>query len=122
MAWKKDNSNFTMEIDPNFDYIIEEGANTSINVRRVSWGGRPFKIDIRKWSYNDGEERAMKGVSLTNEGADELANVLVENGFGSKKRLLKALDSREDEEEDSTNEIDDGSEEYYDPSELLGDV
>lgn len=122
MAWKKDNSNFTMEIDPNFDYIIEEGANTSINVRRVSWGGRPFKIDIRKWSYNEGEERAMKGVSLTNEGADELANVLVENGFGSKKRLLKALDSREDEEEDSTNEIDDGSEEYYDPSELLGDV
>lgn len=126
MAWNKDKG-FSMEIEDNFDFILEEGQNTSINLRRISWNGRPSKIDIRKWVYNDGTERAMKGVSLSDEGADELANVLIEQGFGNTKRIIKAIKAREDYDGSISGNIteeiaeDDGSEEYYDPSELLGE-
>lgn len=126
MAWNKDKE-FSMEIEDNFDFILEEGQNTSINLRRISWNGRPSKVDIRKWVYNDGTERAMKGVSLSDEGADELANVLIEQGFGNTKRIIKAIKAREDYDGSISGNIteevaeDDGSEEYYDPSELLGE-
>ena len=126
MAWNKDKE-FSMEIEDNFDFILEEGQNTSINLRRISWNGRPSKIDIRKWVYNDGTERAMKGVSLSDEGADELANVLIEQGFGNTKRIIKAIKARKDYDGSISGNIteeiaeDDGSEEYYDPSELLGE-
>lgn len=126
MAWNKDKE-FSMEIEDNFDFILEEGQNTSINLRRISWNGRPSKIDIRKWVYNDGTERAMKGVSLSDEGTDELANVLIEQGFGNTKRIIKAIKAREDYDGSISGNIteevaeDDGSEEYYDPSELLGE-
>ena len=126
MAWGN-NKEISMDIEPNFDFIIEEGQNTSINLRKISWNGRPAKLDIRKWSYQDGQERAMKGIGLTDEGADELTGVLVEKGYGDTKRLIKARKNREDYDgsikgdvvEDAIQE-DDGSEEYYDPSELLG--
>ena len=122
----RDNTEFTMDILEGFDYIIEESGNSSLNLRKVSWNGREHKLDLRKWNYQDGQERAMKGVTLSDDGADELSAVLVEQGYGNTKRLLKALTKRE-EYSDSMNhlndvdeEIDDGSEEYYDPSELLG--
>jgi hypothetical protein len=118
-----------MEIQEGFDFIIEESGNSSINLRKVSWNGRDPKLDLRKWAYQDGQERAMKGVTLTDEGADELTGVLVEEGYGETKRLTKAIMSREeyedvmkhinDPEEDND---DDGSEGYYDPSELLGSI
>lgn len=127
MAWKNDNKEFTIEIVPNFDFIIEEGANTSINVRKVSWNGRPPKIDIRKWAYQDGQERAMKGVSLTDEGTNELSNVLVEQGYGDTKRIIAAIKQRKDYDnsinqspQTNEHEEEDDSEEYYDPSELFG--
>ena len=122
MAWSKDKE-FSMEIEEEFDFILEEGQNTSINLRRISWNGRPSKIDIRKWVYQDGNERAMKGVSLSDEGTDELANVLVEQGYGDSSRLIKAIKQREDYNSPNSDKFDnladDGSEEYYDPSELL---
>lgn len=122
MAWSKDKE-FSMEIEKEFDFILEEGQNTSINLRRISWNGRPSKIDIRKWVYQDGNERAMKGVSLSDEGTDELANVLVEQGYGDSSRLIKAIKQREDYNSPNSDKFDnladDGSEEYYDPSELL---
>ena len=117
----------TMDIIPGFDFIIEEGQNTSLNLRKVSWNGRDPKLDLRKWSYQEGEERAMKGITLSEEGAAELTCVLAEQGYGETKRLIRAIQNRDDYEsamrtlndpEESGN--DDGSEEYYDPAELLG--
>ena len=120
---------FTMDIIPGFDFIIEEGQNTSLNLRKVSWNGRDAKLDLRKWTYQeDGSERAMKGVTLSDEGADELTCVLAEQGYGNTKRIIKAIQAREDYQNamdtlnDPEDENDDGSEEYYDPSELLGEV
>ena len=117
---RKNSDNIVMEIDRDFDFILEEGNNTSINLRRISWNNKPTKLDIRKWLYQDLGERPMKGTALTDEGADELTGVLVENGYGSTERLIMALRKRYDYNKKMEPEIDDGSEEYYDPKELLG--
>ena len=121
----KENKEISMEIESGFDFIIEESGNSSLNLRKVGWNGRDPKLDLRKWTYNDGQERALKGVTMSDEGADELAGVLVEQGYGNTKRIIKAIREREEyadvmehiDDEDSYN--DDESEEYYDPSELL---
>ena len=124
----KENKDFTMEIQKGFDFILEESGNSSINLRKVSWNGREPKIDIRRWSYQDGTERALRGVTLTDEGANELTNVLVDEGYGDTKRLIKSIAERKDYNDimehinDPDVEIDDLTEEYYDPSELLGEV
>lgn len=122
----RENKEFTMDIMEGFDYIIEESGNSSLNLRKVSWNGREPKLDLRKWSYQDGKERAMRGVTLSDDGADELSAVLIEQGYGNTKRIAKAISKRDEYAEvikhldDVEEEIDDGSEEYYDPSELLG--
>lgn len=127
MTWDK-NKEISMEIEDGFDFILEEGANTSINLRRIGWNGRPSKIDIRKWVYNDGTERAMKGISLSDDGTNELANILVEQGFGDTKRIGRAVMKRQDydgmfDNTISTDDMDSSEdEEYYDPSELLGGI
>lgn len=122
------NKEFTMEIEDGFDFIIEESGNSSLNLRKISWNGREPKLDLRKWNYSEGHEIAMKGVTLSDDGADELTGVLVEYGYGDTRRILKALKNRADYEEsisniDKTDDInssyDDESEEYYDPRELL---
>lgn len=124
MAFNKDKE-ISMDIQEGFDFIIEESGNSSINLRKVSWNNRPHKLDIRKWNYTtDGEERAMKGIQLTDDGANELTGVLVEQGYGDTKRIINAIKTREDyngDFDDSSAEYeDDGSESYYDPKELLG--
>lgn len=124
----KENKEITMEIQEGFDFIIEESGNSSLNLRKVGWNGRDPKLDLRKWSYQDGQERPMKGVTMSEEGADELTGVLVENGYGKTKRIAKALIKRDEYDEvmkhinDPEEEIVDDSEGYYDPSELLGSV
>ena len=120
----RDNKDFSFEIVPNFDFVLEEGSNTSVNLRKISWNGREPKLDIRKWSYNDGEERMLKGCTLSDEGGNELACVLVEHGYGDTNRLFKALSQREDfhgevDTNESKSQEDDEEEEYYDPSMLL---
>lgn len=126
MAWGNDKKEISFEMIPDFDFIIEEGQNTSINLRKISWNGRPAKLDIRKWSYTENGERAMKGIGLTDDGANELTNILVEQGYGDTRRLVEALKSRGSEPIDielppeETAEDDDSEEYYYDPSELLG--
>ena len=121
---KKDN--FSYEIDKNFDYVISEGANTSIILRRISWNGNPFKVDLRKYRYKDGKEIMDKGISLSDEAADTLTETLAENGYGNTKKILRGIKNRKDyiEALDTIDDVDSfydtGEEEYYDPSELLG--
>ena len=124
----RENKEITMDIVEGFDFIIEESGNSSLNLRKVGWNGREAKLDLRKWSYQDGQERAMKGVTMTDDGANELTGVLVEQGYGNTKRIAKAISKRNDYNDamehldDIEEEINDDSEEYYDPSELLGSM
>lgn len=129
MKEKSNNSSFSFKMEKGFDFVLQEGQNTSTNLRKIAWGdSSEAKIDIRKWSYSNGEERALKGVTLSDDGASELANVLVEQGYGDTKRLVKALSNRNDFSkaikisDDGEYELyeDDGSEEFYDPKQLLG--
>ena len=124
----RENKEITMEIQEGFDFIIEESGNSSLNLRKIGWNGREPKLDLRKYAYVDGQERLMKGVTMTDEGGDELTAVLVEQGYGNTRRIVKALMKREEYADvvehinDPDAETNDGSEEYYDPSELLGSM
>lgn len=120
---KERNTEFKYEIVDGFDHIIQESGNSSINLRKISWNDRPFKIDLRKYSYKDGQEQMMKGVSISEDGANELTGVLVEAGYGDTKRIASALRKRDNFKEGMLDEDyveeDDGSEEFYDPKQLL---
>ena len=118
------NGEFSYEVQKEFDFIIEESGNNSINLRKISWNGRPYKLDLRKYSYKDGKESMLKGISISDEGANELTGVLIENGYGDTKRIIKALRTRENFTEemlepDYVFEDDNESEEFYDPKQLL---
>ena len=122
---KERNEDFQYEVDPEFDHIIEETGNQSINLRKISWNGRPFKLDLRKYAYNNGEERMLKGISLSDDGANNLTNVLVESGYGNTRSIIKSIRNRDDFDESLLDknipiEDDDSTEEYYDPKQLLG--
>lgn len=121
---KERNANFQFEIQEGFDFILEESGNGSTNLRKISWNGRPHKLDIRKYSYTDGQEHMMKGVSLTDDGANELTDVLVEQGYGNTKRIIKALRERDDFDDSLLDKAvpivdEDDEEDYYDPKQLL---
>lgn len=53
--------------------------NDKVQVRVVAWNDREPKIDIRQW-YTDkeGNEKCGKGISLTNEEAKKLVDLLSE--------------------------------------------
>lgn len=44
----------------------------------VSWNGKEAKLDIRQWYEKDGEERCGKGISITNDEAKKLVDLLTE--------------------------------------------
>lgn len=55
------------------------GENSKKELRIVAWNGNPAKVDLRDWyTDKDGNEKCGKGVSLTNEEAKELVNLLTE--------------------------------------------
>ena len=120
----KERKEIKYEIEEGFDHIISEGGNSSINVRRISWNDHPYKLDIRRYSYKDGKESMLKGISLDDEAAGNLAVVLIENGYGETKDLLNAISKRSDFKDVLKTQIDNSNddneeEEYYDPNELL---
>ena len=113
-----------------FDHTIDESGNQFIALRKIRWGDRDkVNLDIRKyWMQADGEVLG-KGVSfLTDDGPHELTDVLVREGYGRTKNILRSLKEREDfqkslnvvlgkESEFYDEEI--GEEEIYDPSCLI---
>ena len=115
------------DVDQSFgDFIIEEGPNTSTNLRFISWNDRPHKLDLRKYTFKDGKERPMKGITLSDKGGHELTQVFVQKGYGDTFELVKSLSRRDDFDPAMiTSEYQEAKEKektegYYDPSELLG--
>lgn len=83
---------FSYEVDPNFDYVLEERANTFIALRKIKWGSQTeSKLDIRKYRATEEGEIMMKGCSITDEGANELTKILVEQGYGLDKEIYDAI-------------------------------
>ena len=116
------------------DAIVDEKGSQFIALRRIQWvkeGEEPdetkAKYELRKWMVDaEGKEKANKGVSfLTEEGPHELAKVLVHEGFGHTKDILKELRVRDDFKESVSHineEEDVGEGEYFDMRQLLENV
>jgi len=84
---------FTFEFDPEFDFTLEEKANTYLALRRVKWGNSSeFKLDLRKYQATETGERMLKGCTfISDEGANELAKVLIGQGFGRDDELVATI-------------------------------
>lgn len=61
-------------------------------VARISWNEGPANLDIR--NINMTQERIGKGISITDEEADKLTEILLDEGFGSIEKLEEALEKR----------------------------
>lgn len=131
---------FTYEVDPNYDYVLEERGNTYTALKKIRWGDNDhFSLDIRKWYATENGERMAKGCSLmTDEGADELTRILVSTGYGDDKELASEICSNRTElaariynnilniddlkdtvESIISNQIADEEEEYHDLREVI---
>jgi len=136
MSWKKggDPKEFKYSFR-GIDKIIEEKGNQFIRFAQIAWVGDDeevtedqIKYDLRKYtSDSEGNERMLKGVSFFSEnGVNELTNVLVEEGFGDTERIVTSLKNRDDfidsvkkaygKEED----IEDDSSDTYDIRSIIG--
>ncbi len=63
------------DIVKHFGVISSEKSGWKKELNLVSWNGRTPKIDIRDWA--PGHEKMGKGVTLTEEEAAQLAELLV---------------------------------------------
>lgn len=101
----KDNSDFKYNIETFIGSIKESDKHDWCKaVMRIAWGDNPPTIDIR--SVNMSQSRIGKGVSLQNEEADRLVNILLDNDFGSLDSLKEAIKRREDVFTTTNDEID----------------
>ena len=112
----------------NLNEVFDEKGSMFLAMRRVQWceeGKEPdrekSKLELRKWRITpEGEERADKGFSfLTEDGPNELAKVLVHNGYGKTKDILIELKERSDFEESvntlfDSDDNDSSDGEYFD--------
>ena len=72
---------FSYEVTERLAIISQsEDGKYTLELNRISYSGRPAKLDLRRWSRESGEEPRMhKGITLTDEEAAELGNVIALN-------------------------------------------
>lgn len=56
--------------------VLSKTTSTSKKLTLTSWNGGPAKLDLRTWYETDDGERPGKGVTLTDDEAGALLNVL----------------------------------------------
>lgn len=67
-------------------------SDWSKSVARISWNGNPSTIDIR--NMNLSQEIMGKGISLTDEEADALVDLLLSEDYGSINAIEDALNKK----------------------------
>ncbi|HOF86233.1 MAG TPA: YdbC family protein [Treponemataceae bacterium] len=65
---------FSFEITERFGVLATAKSGWTIELNKVSWGGRPAKFDIRSWSPD--HEKMGKGITLTEEELAALKKTL----------------------------------------------
>ena len=65
---------FSFSIEKNLGVISQGKGGWNLELTFVSWGGRTAKYDIRSWSAD--HEKMGKGITLTQEEAVALKNLL----------------------------------------------
>ena len=123
---------FTYTTDPDFDYTIDEKGNTYIALRKIDWGNKgEYKLDLRKYYASDSGETMSKGVTMSDNAADELTKVLLETGYGDDTEIAETIlnnrpyvaakikkEMEKDPKWDKIVACED-EEEFYDPEELV---
>ena len=112
--------------------VIEEKGNQYTAIRKVQWikeGDEPDeskgKIEVRRWIIQkDGTEQANKGVVfMTEDGPNQLAEILVRNNYGDTKNIVKSLLKRDNFKETiqnlDNNDIDSDNGDYFDMRDML---
>lgn len=70
---------FSFEIAENVGVISTNGkTGWTLELNKVSWGGRPPKYDIRSWSPD--HQKMGKGVTLGDEELAELGKIIQKLG------------------------------------------
>ena len=97
-------NNMTYHVFKDFNVNIDNGAQTYVSVRLAQWlkaGQEPdeskAKYEIRNNKITPEGEMALKGVSFkSKESLGELAEGLIDVGFGDTKKILGSIVKRED--------------------------
>ncbi len=88
---RKEQTEVSFEIHETLSILSENSKNDWVKaVDRISWNGRPATLDIRRRNVSK-PEIWPSGISLTDEEADELTNVLLNNDYGSMEAIEEAL-------------------------------
>lgn len=89
----KSDKPFHYDVDPDYDFVLEERGNTYTALRKIRWMDKDsFALDLRKYYATEDGEKMAKGVSLmSEEGADELVRVLVSTQYGDDKQLADTI-------------------------------
>lgn len=115
------NKEFSFKIG-NINEIIEEKNNQFIALREIYWGAKVEpKLDIRKYYVDtEGQEKMGKGVSLTKEGSDILAETMLKIGCGDPNEIVSIIkEHRNDIIDALNNETSENEEGFFDPRRLL---
>lgn len=74
------------------------------SIAKISWNDNPPTLDIR--SLNLAKEKAGKGISLSDEEADTLTDILLEQDHGSMEALESAIERKKSRFSISENDVD----------------
>jgi hypothetical protein len=110
--------------------VFDEKGSSFLAIRKVQWckeDAEPdeskAKLEIRRWTLEDGKEKALKGCTfLTEEGPHNLVKALIEEGYGHTGEVLKELKHRDDFRdavEHLNDEEDFGEGEFFDMRSVL---
>lgn len=132
MFSKKDGGDFKYEFVDDFDYVIDELNNRSINLRKVKWGDSDnVKLDLRQYYMTENGERMGKGVSFfTDDGPNTLTETLASIGYGNTLNILNGIKDRDDfkkslntalgrDSEFYDESAGEAADDFYDPKSLL---
>lgn len=90
---KKSKEDFTYSIEEFIAPLRESDKNDWVKgVARIKWGDNPTTLDIR--NINLATNGAYRGISLSDEEADTLTNILLDEGYGSIEEIEKAVSKR----------------------------
>lgn len=118
-------------------FVFQESGNQTKVFRYGYWSESDSEVEkTPMWECRtvfigkDGSEKVGKGCAFSQEGADELARIMVEQGLGHTADLLAAMKDRKDfkhslkkvlgnEADEDIGEVDT---EYYDANSILNDI
>lgn len=73
----KSNDGIKYEVVEKCGVISERSGGYTLELRYVSWNGKPPKYEIRTWKITDeGNEVCSKGITLTGEELEELGKII----------------------------------------------